>query len=115
METDEQQTEKDLYIPVNVMDSNDYIAGFGSKELAISAIATAIALGIAITLYIVTQNVFMAIMVFAIIILTTISLIFRDKCNESIIDKIHLVILYCRRQKTFVYRYYNIYEGRMTE
>lgn len=104
---------KDLYIPINVPEREDFVAGFGAKELSISGIALMIAVVIAVALFTVTQSAFYAVGAGSIVVVTVIVLIRRDRFDESIIDKIRFVMIYMKAQKKFVYVYHNIYEGQI--
>lgn len=101
---------KELYIPVNVPESEDFISGFGNKELAITTITFFVAIVLAIITYVSTDSVFKAVFIAAVLLAVVIIAIKRDKYDESIIDKIKLVNKYRKSQKKFVYEFYNIYE-----
>lgn len=102
---------KELYIPVNVPESEDFISGFGAKELSITAITFFISIVAAIVTYVTTESVFKAVFIAAVLLSVVIIAIKRDKYDESIIDKIKLVIKYKKSQKKYVYDFYNIYES----
>lgn len=104
--------QKELYFPVNVIDRDDFITGFGAKEMAIAGIAFGVAVTAAISLYLSTGNMFMALFSGLVILIVTIVMIRRDKYDESLIDKFGYLILYYQSQKRYLYCYYNIYEGR---
>ena len=109
------EKKKDLYIPINVPEREDFVAGFGVKELSISGIAMLIAIVVAVAIFTVTQSAFYAVGAGSILVVTVIVLIRRDRFDESIIDKIRFVIAYAKAQKKFEYVYYNIYEGKEDE
>ena len=104
--------QKELYFPVNVIDRNDFISGFGGKEMIITLIALATAVATIVICFLSTGNMFLSIFAGIVIIAVTIFLIRRDKYDESVIDKVRYIIRYARSQKKFVYDYYNIHEGR---
>ncbi|MBO5093171.1 MAG: hypothetical protein J6C33_02305 [Lachnospiraceae bacterium] len=104
--------QKELYFPVNVIDRNDYITGFGPKELLTTIISFGVSVAVIICLYFGTGNVFLSLFTGIMILAVTIMLIRRDKFDESVIDKVRYIVEHYQSQKKFVYDYYNIYEGR---
>lgn len=104
--------QKELYFPVNVIDRDDFIAGFGAKEIAMAGIAFGVAIAAAISIYLSVENVPLALFSGFVILIVTIVMIRRDKYDESLIDKFRYLIRYCQSQKRYHYCYYNIYEGR---
>lgn len=104
--------QKELYFPANVIDRNDFISGFGGKELMATLIAFGTAIAAIVICFLSTGNMFLSVFVGIVIVAVTIILVRRDKFDESVIDKVRYIILYYRSQKRFVYDYYNIYEGR---
>lgn len=104
---------KPLYIPQNALDNNDIISGIGKNEIRIIALVVAIAIILVIYIFICNQDyVVMAIGLAVLTVMVTISLIHRNKYDESFIDYIKQLWNYKKMQKRYEYRYYNIYEGR---
>lgn len=99
-----------LVIPVNVVNQNDFISGFGGKEMGISAVALVIGVIVAVVCYAVNEAILTGIALAAGIIGITILSVKRDRFNESLIDKIRFVRVYYKSQKKYEYEYYNIYE-----
>lgn len=101
---------RELYIPVNTMDSEDYISGIGSREVAVISLISfiAIILGILISMLL---NVLLAVSLVALILSMTIMVIRRDLSNENLIKKMRVVLEFVNCQKKYEYRYSNIYEG----
>lgn len=104
--------QKELYFPVNVIDRNDYVTGFGPKELFITVISFITSVAIIIAGYLSTKNMLVSLFTGIVILAITIILIRRDKFDESVIDKVLYIIRYCRSQKKYIFDHYNIYEGR---
>lgn len=106
----ENQNRKKLYIPVNVPDSDDYISGIASFELAIIGLSMVVALVVGGLIFTYTGNSVQAVAGAACIISVTLLTVRRDVTNENLIKKINVVLLYTKSQRQYQYRYYNIYE-----
>lgn len=106
---------KDLYIPVNVVERNDIVSGFGKTELMITVISFLIAVCIGIWIIVSSEKIATAIFLGAMLIAVTIFLIRRDKFDESVIDKLFIIKKYYKSQKRYIYHYHNIYEGEPYE
>lgn len=105
---------KPLYIPQNALDNNDVISGIGKKEIRITLIVAIIAILFIIYVFICQQDyIVLAIGSAFLIIMVTLSLIHRNRYDESFIDYIKQLWNYKKMQKRYEYRYYNIYEGRV--
>ena len=102
-----------LYIPVNVVEQQDFIAGFGKKELVITAIVGMIAIILVLITYGISNNMVISIGAGAGLLALTIISIVRDRYDESFVDKIKFVIQNNKSQKQYEYYYFNIYEGGM--
>jgi len=89
---------RELYIPVNTLDAEDYISGIGNREVAIIAMALvgATVLGIAMAAL---MNVISAVMAAASTLAIVIMVIRRDMCNENLIKKLRIVLAFIRRKK----------------
>lgn len=109
---EEKKTDEKLYMPVNVPDSEDYVAGIGKKELTIIGICLAVAVVMAIIIYTAVGDEVVALIAAGIFIALVILCVRRDPFNESLIDKLKIVIAYHRAQKQYVYSYFNVYEDR---
>jgi hypothetical protein len=105
-EKDDQLLEKELYIPVPIPDSDDYISGIGQWEVGVIAIAFLITLAIGIFLSI-TINTIVGVSVGAFIITTVITLIKRDAYNENFIKKVQIFLKFQKAQKRFQYVFKN--------
>lgn len=106
----EEKKEK-LYIPLNVPDTADFMAGIGSKELSIIGCSLVVSVIVAIFVYSLGSDIVVALMCGAMLLACVIVAIRRDQYQECLIDKIKIVIAYTKAQKQYVYEYYNIYEG----
>lgn len=100
-----------LSIPVNVVEQEDFVAGFGNKELLITGVTLIAGIIIGILVYVCSANVIYALGSGIALLTITVTLIKRDRFDECIIDKMRFVKLYIKAQKQYVYSYYNIYEG----
>lgn len=100
-----------LPIPVNVIDEADYVMGFGKKELLISIVAFLLSVVLAILIYLIRGDIIWAIGSGVGLLAITISVVRRDRFNESLIDKLRFVKMYIKDQKHFEYKYHNIHEG----
>lgn len=96
---------KKLYIPVNVIETRDIIAGIGAREL--SAIGGVSAVGIVIGVIIngITGNIVLCMITIAVIAVMTFTAVRRDNHNESLVDKIMQVYHYMQAQKQYEYVY----------
>ncbi len=104
----EEKREERLYIPTNALDRDDYISGFGKKELEIAA--AAFALCIVAVIFVVRadeQYMFVSIMAASGVLAVVISLIWRDSYDESLIEKVRQVIVCKREEKKYEYKYYD--------
>lgn len=99
-----------LYIPTKILDSDDYIAGFGNQELVITGVVSVISILIGLYLYQMQENTFIAVAITLCSITATIFLIRRDICNENVFQKIKILWKNSRMQKRYFYFYKNIYE-----
>lgn len=109
---EDKKNDEKLYMPVNVPDSEDYVAGIGKKELAIIGICLAVAVVMAIIIYTASGDEVVALAAAGIFIALVILCVRRDPYQESLIDKLKIVIAYYRAQKQYVYSYFNVYEDR---
>ena len=109
---EDKKNDEKLYMPVNVPDSEDYVAGIGNKELTIIGICLAVAVVMAIIIYTAVGDEVVALIAAGIFIALVILCVRRDPFNESLIDKLKIVIAYYRAQKQYVYSYFNIYEEK---
>lgn len=98
-----------LMIPAQTSDRDDYIQGIGKKEVMIIAIALIAA--IILIMYGVLIGGNLPVWAFAAFFLLAVTVIVvrRDSINESVIDKIQLVIAYQKSQKKYQYQQYDFY------
>lgn len=107
MEDKENQVlEKELYIPVPIPDSDDYISGIGQNEVGVIAIAFIISVVIGIFLS-VAQNTIVGVSIGAFIIFMVITLIRRDMSNENLIKKMLIFLDYQKAQRKYQYVFKN--------
>lgn len=100
---------KELYIPVNIPERNDFFAGYGIKELIATAIALVVGAILAVMIYLLAGSLFFAFGVLGALVAITILLVKRDQIDESFIDKINFVRIYQKQQKRYEYVYYDFY------
>jgi hypothetical protein len=103
---DNHALEKELYIPVPIPDSDDYISGIGQWEVGAIAIAFFITLAIGIFLSM-AMNTIVGVSVGAFIISTFITFIRRDINNENFMKKIKVFLVFKKAQKRFHYVFKN--------
>lgn len=101
---------KKLYIPEKILDSDDYITGFGLMELTVSAVALVVAIIVGIVIYQLNENTIVAFLAGIGIVMMTVVLVRRDICNENMFHKVRLLLKNSQTQKQFKYQYKNIYE-----
>lgn len=106
---------KRLYIPEKILDSDDYITGFGATELTISVVALLVGIIVGVVIFQINENTITAFLIGIGILLITIFLIRRDACNENVFHKIRLLRKNSKTQKQFKYQYRNIYEDILYE
>lgn len=98
--------EKELYIPMNALDRQDLISGFGKHELKIAVIVFAVCLvGCVIAITKDENNTFAAIVVVVGIMGFVISAIWRDQHDESMVEKVRQLFVYITLQKKYEYHY----------
>lgn len=99
-----------LYIPTKILDSDDYIAGFGNKELVVTGVVSAVSILAGLYIYQIEENMFLAVALSVGTIAAAIFLIRRDECNENVFQKVKILWKNSRMQKQYKYFYTNIYE-----
>lgn len=105
-EKENMNLEKELYIPVPITDSDDYISGIGQWEVGVIVIAFFIILAIGIFLSI-ANNTILGVSVGAFLLTTVITVIRRDIHNENFIKKIQIFLKFKKAQKRFHYVFNN--------
>ncbi len=102
---------KELYIPLNVVESQDLINGIGAKEIGYIGGALLAGVVMAFIIFSCTGSMVMAVLAGGSIVSLTVVMVRRDKFNESMVDKLRFVRIYLKAQKRFEYHYHNIYGG----
>lgn len=105
------EQEKDLKIPTNNPDRDEYISGIGSKEIGIFAIVFFVCIFLAIFIYKFTKNLPASVMTTFLIMAVTILLNVRDKYGENMIDKVRIAIRYFKMQKKYMYKKRDMFGG----
>lgn len=104
------ESEKDLYLPINTPDADDLIQGIGTVELYIYSIGLAVCLAAGLWINFAIKNTVVAtitaISLFALIVL----LFRRNLYNENVLKITMVVLRFQKSQKIFEYVFHNIYE-----
>lgn len=106
-----EKRKKELYIPINSPDTEDFISGIGKVELTIIMIVSFVSISIGVIYSIITTNTLGAVALVVTITMSTIVIVRRDQYNENLIRKFEIVIEFIKSQKKFNYKYVNIYES----
>lgn len=104
----EERPDKELYIPIQIPDSDDYISGIGQREIFIIAAMSLIAVVIGIALS-VLKNTVVGVSMGGAIIAFTIMIIRRDLNNENLLKKLKIYHAFDKVQKKYLYVYKNMY------
>lgn len=100
-----------LYVPANIKTRFEALPGFGFKEMAMTAMAGAMGVGVAVILHIVTaqesimMGIFIAVVSLALGFVTT----RKDDTNRSVLDSIKILIRFSKEQQKFKYVYIDPY------
>jgi Flp pilus assembly protein TadB len=102
----EQTIEKDLlYIPQGLKKKREFFEGYGWYEFGITIFSCFAALFICVVLYLLTQNIVLAVLLFLILPSTTVLMIVRNDSNISVVSQIGFMVRFAREQKKYPYRY----------
>lgn len=102
----EELPDKELYIPVPIPDSDDYISGIAQQEVIYISIGTVVAIAVGI-IFTILFNTIIGVSVGATIVASAITFIRRDIYNENLVKKIRVFISYKKAQKRFIYVFKN--------
>lgn len=105
------EKKKELYIPLNVIESQDLISGIGGKEVGYIGGALLAGVILAVMIFMLSGSMVLAVLVGGTLVAVTVMLVRRDRFNESMIDKFRFLKIYLKAQKKYEYQYYNIYGG----
>lgn len=100
----EEQKEK-LYIPSYIKAESEYIPGFGKKELRITLMMAAVILFVSVTVWMLKKDMTTAVLIFLIGVSGAVMMNRKTGTNLSMVGFIELMILFCREQQKFLYRY----------
>lgn len=98
-----EENRKPLDIPTNASDKDDYIQGIGRKELAIIAVSLIGCVIIAVITYSILNDMMKAACLAFIVLTVTVMIVKRDIYNETMIDKIRIMVNYIKMQKQYKY------------
>ena len=102
---------KELYIPLNVVESQDVISGIAGKEIGYIGGALMAGVILAVLIFSFSGSMVLAVLIGGTIVALTVMLVRRDKFNESMLDKFRFIKIYLKAQKKYEYQYHNIYGG----
>ncbi len=102
---------KELYIPLNVVESQDVIIGIAGKEIGYIGCALIAGVILAVLTFSFSGSMVLAVLIGGTIVALTVMLVRRDKFNESMLDKFRFIKIYLKAQKKYEYQYHNIYGG----
>ena len=94
-----------LYIPVNIKTRLEFFDGYGVAEFVYTAIATGISGLIAVSLYAVTGNTTLCILILLITVAASVMALLKDQSNQSVTDQIRFMVRFMKRQRKFPYYY----------
>lgn len=101
-------SEKDtLYIPLGLKIRNEIFDGFGKEELFQTIIASLIAGGFDILLYLLTKKVALCVVIIVSAIGGSVMMLTKDRTNLSVVDQLRNMLRFARSQKKFPYKYYD--------
>ena len=103
----EEDRKKDLYIPLPVTDSKDYITGFGQRELGYLIVTLVAALIVAGIVEVVFGSIGVTALVGFSFIGCGVMIVRKDQWDESMIDKLKLILEYQKIQKKYEYQYHD--------
>lgn len=104
------EKERELYIPTKILDADDFIQGFGKKELSITGLMCVVAILVGVTAYQCGISEAMAFMSACGVVMITVVTVRRDSCNENVFQKLRVISKNNRMQRRYLYQYRNIYE-----
>ncbi len=94
-----------LYIPSNIKTRLEFFEGYGTFELIITLISAVISSLIAIIIYNRTENTTLAVLFALIMVALTITVIIKDRNNQSIMGFILNFFKFLFSQKKYIYGY----------
>lgn len=102
-----------VYVPINIRKRQEYVDGIGKREVTYAAIAGGIGLVIGIVLNILIQQ--YLVIIFAPIItgVLTLTIVRKNKMNQSFVDQMRYYIEFTKSQKRFYFVYFNPYEKKV--
>lgn len=104
----DKESDKKLYIPVNVLETKDLVSGIGGKEFVQVGLAAAAGVIISIITYAMKADIIACMIIIAFTTTVAFITVRRDNHNESMIDKLVQIYRYVRAQKRFEYEYMGI-------
>lgn len=100
----EEKKEK-LYIPSYVKAEQEYLPGFGKKELHISAVMSIVIVFFSVTFWIFTRDMTIAVLTFLVGVSGAVMINRKTETNLSVVGFIVLMIIFFKEQQRFLYRY----------
>lgn len=105
------ENKRPLYIPVKTLDSDDFIEGIGKMEVAFISGGVFLGLILGIAVSDMVHNSLAGVAVGIVISILTIGIFRRDSTNENLIRKLSIIYWFIKKQKRFMYQYYNVLEA----
>lgn len=93
-----------LYIPLNVTNRDDFIQGFGKKELKEAIFGLIIVIPAGLITYIITKQTLPMLITFFVGTFGIYTLVAKDNNNISVLDLIKSFIKFQKEQKIYPYR-----------
>lgn len=111
-EFEKKRGKKQLPIPANVSDRQEFFVGFGVEELKVVGAGVGIGFVIAILVYSITKEFVVPLFVVLIIAYGSYMLSYRNKYGENSIEKIKYFREFRKQQKLYLYEYVPLVEER---
>ena len=93
-----------LYIPLGVKPESEWFPGFGQRQLGQAAIGTAIAIGIALILWLLSGSIPLVMVVFLVGVSASVMMTTKDRHNLSVLDQMMFMLRFAKSQKFYPYR-----------
>lgn len=106
---DDKINHKDLKIPAQVSDRDDFIQGIGAKEIMVIIVTFIVLIFFVITGYAISKNLVMCFMIAAFLLGLSIISTKRNNYNENLIDQIKILRKYLKMQKVYEYKHTDLF------
>lgn len=92
---------------MGVKPQNELFNGFSKKEMAQALVGSLIGGGIAILVWLLSQNVALTVVAVLVGIFGSVMMCVKDQYNLSVVDQVGNMFRFLREQQTYPYRYMN--------